>query len=61
MQGGFEIWKLANFLSEFRVSIILKCLGNFDQIGGAIYFTVFLPNLTVSNLGNSKSLFLKLY
>ena len=48
-------------LNEFRVSFILKCLGNFDQIRGPIYFIVVLPNLTVWNLGNSKSLFLKLY
>ena len=41
-------------LNEFRVSVILKCLGNFDQMIGPIYFIVFLPNLTVSNLGSSK-------
>ena len=48
-------------LNEFRVSTILKCLGNFDQMRGPIYFVAFLPNRTVSNLGSSKSLFLKLY
>ena len=41
-------------LNEFRVSVILKCLGNFDQMRGPIYFIVFVPNLTVSNLGSSK-------
>ena len=48
-------------LIEFRVSIILNCLGNFDQVRGPIYFIVFLPNRTVSNLGSSKPLFHKLY
>ena len=48
-------------LNEFRVSIILRCLGNFDQMRGPIYFIEFLPNLTVSNLGSSKSHFRKLY
>ena len=48
-------------LNEFRVSIILKCLGNLDQMRGPIYFIEFLPNLTVSNLGSSKSVFHKLY
>ena len=46
-------------LNEFRVSIILKCLGNFDQMRGPIYFIEFVPNLTVSNLDSSKSLFHK--
>ena len=46
-------------LKEFRVSIILRYLGNFDQMRGLIYFIEFLPNLTVSNLGSSK-LFRKL-
>ena len=41
-------------LNEFRLSVILKCLGNFDQMRGPIYFIVFVPNLTVSNLGSSK-------
>ena len=48
-------------LNEFRVSIILRYLGNFDQMKGPIYFIKFLSNLTVSNLGSSKSLFRKLY
>ena len=50
-------------LNEFRVSIILilKCLGNFDQMRGPIYFIEFLPNLTVLNLGSLKSPFCKLY
>ena len=28
-------------LNDFRVSVILKCLGNFDQMRGPIYFIVF--------------------
>ena len=48
-------------LNEFRFSIILKCLGNFDQMRGPIYFIELLTNLTVSNLGSSKSLFRKFF
>ena len=51
-------------LNEFRVSIILKYLGNFDQMRGPIYLlNAFecLLNLTVSNLGCSKSLYRKVY
>ena len=34
-------------LNEFRVSIILRCLGNFDQMRGPIYFIEFfyLPTI----------------
>ena len=49
------------FLNEFRVLIILKRRGSFDQVRGLIYLIEFLPNLIVSNLGSSKSLFRKLY
>ena len=48
-------------LNEFRVSIIREWRGSFDQMRGPIYFIEFLPNLIVSNLGSSKSLFCKLY
>ena len=48
-------------LNEFRVSIILRYFGNFDQMKDPIYFIKFLSNLMVSNLGSSKSLFRKLY
>ena len=62
----YKSWKV-NFpnvpLKRFRsyYVMILKCLGNFHQMRGPIYFIEFLPNLTVSNLGSSKSLFRKLY